>query len=264
VFNKKIIFSGLLFGIIFICPIPANPLRSFEDIFPGLQPSHYLKAFCEDGHRYSFKTGETQSVIPDPNSGIDLLSIVMEKTPSDLIEALLVIPYYEEPISLNATYNALGRISDIKNHPYFQRSRNKHIFVFEESSRIESEKNLNHIPDPPPSLTIPASEDVYIYLKDKYFGSLYGRGSLSTNKLGMFLQVTNFKTVYFFFFPIMKAEKFCAVLYAEPLEEGMLLYGMAAVYIPEFLSSRINIPIAVERRLNILIDWFKAGLGNSN
>jgi len=259
--NKKIIFSWLfLFCFFTVCPLSANPLRSFEDIFPGLQPSHYLKAFCEDGHRYSFKTGGTQSVIPDPNSGIDLLSIVMEKTPSDLIEALLVIPYNEEPISLNDTYNALGRISDIKNYPYFQRSRNRSVFVFEESSRIEGEKRTGHIPDPPPSITIPASEDIYIYLKDRYFGNLYARGNLSANNRGMTFVVSNFKTIYFFLFPIMKAEKFCAVLYAEPLEEGLLLYGMAAVYIPDFLSSRINISGAVERRLNILIDWFKDGL----
>jgi len=259
---KKIVAGGLLFLLVFyfVCPVPANQLRSFDEIFPGLDGSQKSGIFGGEGFKRSFKRNETQSLIPNPGSGIDLFSIVKEKQPSHFIEALVVVPNNGTPFDLRDAYNAVGRIGDIKNQLNFNRKRNTSIPVYEESTRIEGAKTSRAIPDPPPSETYPVSEEIFLRLKDRYFGNLYVRGELSTNHQGLTFNLTNFKTIRYFLFPVMKAEKFCAILYLEPLEEGMLVYGMAAVDVPDFVASRINIASSVERRLNVFINWIKEGL----
>ena len=264
-FARKAAVAGfiLFFAVYLICPSAAEPLRFFDEIFPGMEESQKSKAFGEAGFKRPFERHESRSVIPGSDSGIDLFSVVMEKKPTHFIEALLVIPYEGEMLDLLDAYNAVGRIEDMKNHSYLSRNREMKIFVFEESTRIESARKNKPIPDPPPSMTIPASEEIFLYLKDRYFGNIYARGDLSTNRYGLTLKLTNFRTIRYFLFPVMRAEKLCAILYLEPLEEGMLVYGMAAVDIPDFIASRINISSSVERRLNVFIDWIKKGLRNT-
>jgi len=258
----------LLLGFYLISPIPADPLqggfsdppRSLDEIFPGLDDSQKLGVFSGEGFQRSFERQGTQCLIPGPNSGIDLFSVVMEKNPSHFVEALMVVPYNGKPIGIQDAYNALGRIGDIKNHSYFSRGRNMNIYIFEESTRIEGVKSGKPVPDPLFMNTYPVSEEIFLMLKDKYFGNIYVRGDLSINRYGVTFNVTNFKTIRYFLFPVMRAEKFSAILYIEPLKEGLLIYGMAAVDIPNFIASRINIAASVERRLHIFIEWFKEGL----
>jgi len=261
-FISKAVPAGflLLFGFFLVCPISAIPLRSFDEIFPGLEDSQKVNVFSGGGFKRSFTRNEKRSLVPNPDSGIDLFSIVKEKNPSHFIEALVVVPYNGTPFGLDDAYNALGRIADIKNQVNFNRNRNMNIPVYEESTRIESDKKNRAIPDPPPSQTYPASEVLFLRLKDRYFGNLYIRGDLSANQYGLTFSLTNFKAIRYFLFPVMRAEKFSALLYLEPLEEGMLVYGMAAVDIPNFIASRINISSSVERRLNVFINWIKEGL----
>jgi hypothetical protein len=242
------------------CPVPANPLRSFDDIFPGIEDNQKMRVFSAEGFYRPFGRNEQRSVIPNPGLGINLYSAVAEKNPSHFIEALLVVPCNGTPLGIRDAYNAVGRIENIKNHSYFNRSLNTNFFIFEESSRIESAKKTRPIPDPPPSSTFPASEEIYLYLKDRNFGNIYVRGDLSADPYGLTFVFTNFKAIRFLVFPIMGAGKFCAALYLEPLEEGLLIYGMGAVDIPDFIASRIDIPSSVERRMSIFISWLKEGL----
>jgi hypothetical protein len=58
----------------------------------------------------------------------------------------------------------------------------------------------------------------------------------------------------------MRAEKFSAILYVEPLTEGMLIYSIAGIDIPEFLAARINLGFQIDRRVTIFINWLRDGL----
>ena len=60
----------------------------------------------------------------------------------------------------------------------------------------------------------------------------------------------------------MRAEKFATTLYVEPLEEGMLVYGMVGIDIPQFLVERINLGFNIDRRLNIFINWLRNGFNS--
>jgi hypothetical protein len=57
----------------------------------------------------------------------------------------------------------------------------------------------------------------------------------------------------------MRAEKFIAVLYVEPLREGMLVYSVAGIDIPEFIADRINLAINIDRRLTVFLNWLSDG-----
>jgi len=76
--------------------------------------------------------------------------------------------------------------------------------------------------------------------------------------------MTNFEAVRFLFFNIVKAEEFSAVVYIEPVREGMLVYGIAGIDLPGFIAGLINVPVEIEKRLTVLISWLSDGLKKIN
>ena len=250
----------LLFTCAFLSPLCAQSHRSFDAIFPGLSIGEKRSVFGIEGVKRSFGKNDSPRLIPSPDSGIDLFNVIMEKNPSHLIEALLVIPYSNRKLDTLDAYNAVGRIKNVKDHLYFSRSQNRDIVIFRETTRLESAQNRNPVPDPPPAFALPSSEIMYLRFEDASYGTLYLRGDLSTSPYGITYYLTNFEAVRFLIFTVMKAEKFSAVAYIEPVEEGMLVYGMAGIDMPGFISSLINIPSEIERRLTVLIHWLTDGL----
>ena len=58
----------------------------------------------------------------------------------------------------------------------------------------------------------------------------------------------------------MKENKFTAVLYMEPLTDGMLVYSMAGADASDFAANRIDIPSAISKRLAVFIGWIRDNL----
>ena len=239
--------------------LTAQPLRSLDDIFPYLLQDERRSVFSADGLKRTFDKNESPYLIPASGSGIDLLGAVMEKNPSHFIEALLVVPNGESQIGLLDAYNAIGRIKNIKDHRY-PSSRNRSIVIFRETTRIESASRKTPIPDPPPSLELPAFETMYLLLDDASYGSLYIRGELLLNEYGLTYNMTNFEAVKFLFFTLMGEEKFTAVIYVEPIQEGLMVYGIAGIDLPNFIAALINVSSDIERRFTVLVNWLIDGL----
>jgi hypothetical protein len=72
--------------------------------------------------------------------------------------------------------------------------------------------------------------------------------------------MTNFRDVTFSLFSIMKAERFSAVIYLEPVKEGVLIYSMSGIYLPGFLVSRVNLTPNMNRHISVLLSWIIEGL----
>jgi hypothetical protein len=191
------------------------------------------------------------------------MSIVLRKNPAHFVETIWFVPHVGRLFSTLDIYNALGRTSDIKNHAYYNYTRKADVYAFDESVRLSAEKN-NPIPDPAPVATLPDTEVVYMRLKDKFFGTIYVRGDISRNGYGIICHLTNFKPVRFLLFPVIKAEKFSAVVYFEPIVEGVLVYTVSAVDVPDFFLARGNIIKDMDRRFTILSKWLSEGLKNGN
>jgi len=250
--------------LFFLSPLPADSLRSFDEIFPGLGENQKREIFGAEGLIRSIKRNEKLEFIPAPNSGIDLAGVIAKENPSYLAESLLVIPHEGRILDRLDIYNALGRIGDLKGRLYRSHTRNAEVPLFEEATRIESERNTRAIPDPPPARLLPNSETVFIRLKDINFGNSYYRGDMIVSPHGVTYNITNFRNISYLVFTVMREGKFSAVLYMEPLAEGMLIYSMAGADASDFIAGLIDIPSAISKRLAVFIGWISDGLKAAN
>jgi len=238
--------------------VPFSGTRSFDELFPYFSRSQRRAAMSGDGLRSSFEKDTSPTLIPGLDSGIDLLSKVIKRKPSHIIEALVVVPYSERELDLLDIYNALSRIKNIQNQQVSVNGSSVNTFV--ETTRLESAKNRKPISDPSPANVLPYSETIYLRLVDKYIGDLYIRGEITVSLYGMTYDMTNFRDVSYFIFRIMKAEQFSAVIYLEPIKEGVLIFSLSGIYLPGFIASRVNLTPNINRRISILINWITDGL----
>ena len=123
-------------------------LRSFDDIFSGLSQSQKARVFSNEGLKHFFEKDGSPVLLPDPDSEINILNSVMKKEPSNIIEVLTLVPYSERELDILDIYNALGRIEEIKNHSVYFGGRD--LYVFTETTRLESAENRMPVSDPPP------------------------------------------------------------------------------------------------------------------
>jgi len=126
------------FGFVFPSFLCAQPVRSINDIFPNLTQSEKNGVFNNGGLKHSFQKDDSTLLAPAANSGIDIISIVMKKAPSYLVDVLLVLPYNERELGILDAYNAANRIKDIKNYLYFSGAQNSGSVIFKETTRLKS------------------------------------------------------------------------------------------------------------------------------
>ena len=244
-----------------LADMPNQTLRSFDDLFPGFQEDLKRGVFSRNGLVRSVPVNQELNFIPSPASGIDLLSIVMQANPSFLAESLLVIPYRERRFSLLDVYNALGMVRNLQGR---SQTGNTETLLFSDATRIESAQRLVPIPDPPPARELPSSETVFLRLRDINFGNTYYRGDISVCRHGISYKLTNIRALSFLILPVVRAGRFFAALYMEPLAEGLLVYSMAGADVSNLIISRVNVPSAIKKRLVVFIDWIIEGLEAQN
>ena len=239
-----------------IVEAPPYEPRSFSEIFPRLNRRIAMNG---TGYRYSFETGQSPSLLPHPDSGIDLMSDVMKKEPSHIIEALVLVPYKERELDFLDIYNALGRIENIKDQT-LPTSSGKPFQVFKETTRLISASNRKPMADPEPAARLPYSDTMYLRFTDSYIGSLFIRGDMSLDLYGITYNLTNFRDINFSIFRIMKAEKVAINIYLEPTKDGILIYSVSGIDLPGFIMKRLNLTPNINARIRVLIEWITEGL----
>ncbi|MDR3338324.1 MAG: hypothetical protein LBT16_14085 [Treponema sp.] len=192
-------------------------------------------------------------------SSFNIPQYLSKKKPSFLVESLIVVPFTSPVPNLLAVYNSLSRIRDLKGRLYRSFTRNADVPLFENAMRLESERKLNAIPDPPPASSLPSAETNYILLKDINFGNSYYRAELSVERPGLVYTLTNFKTLSYLFIPVIRENKFFTQFYIEPIEEGVLLYCVAGADVSDFVARKVDIPSAIEKRIRVIMDWIIDG-----
>jgi hypothetical protein len=237
---------------------PFGGNRSLDDVFPGLSRSQKDLIMSSTGLRHSFDKDDAPILRPSAGSGIDLLSAVMKTKPSHIIEALVLVPNNKKEFEMLDVYNALGRIKNIKDQTVPLNGRETPLFL--ETTRIESAKKRKAIFDPMPKDNLPFSETMYLRFKDRNIGDLYIRGDITIRLYGLTYSLTNFADVYYSIIRLMKAETFLAIIYLEPVKEGVLIYSMSGFYIPGFIASRVNLNPNIDRRLTVIMNWITDGL----
>jgi len=258
---KSLFGAGiLLFSVFSVSLLEAHPLRSINDIFPSLGENQRAAIFSTEGLRNTFLQHEAPLLVPAAGSGIDILSAAMAKNPTQLVEALIVVPYSGRTLNKLDAYNVIGSIGSLSAHMFFSYAREMYVPLFEESTRLYQGRRNRPIPDPPPATALPSSEIVYLRLRDASFGTTFLRGTLTTGRYGITYFLTNNAAVWFLMFPVMRAERFAAILYLEPVAEGMLVYSVAGIAVPEFIANRMNLGASIDRRVTVFLNWLSHGL----
>ncbi|MDR0586046.1 MAG: hypothetical protein LBG26_02280 [Treponema sp.] len=254
--NNKFILAFAFF----ICGFSLfGQLRSFSNIYPGLGAEQREKAFSSEGLNFSGKGSGGLNILPLTSGNPEIASRITGKNPSYIVESLRVIS--GKQTGLLSIYNALGKIRGLKGRLYHSFTRDKDIPLFEDATRIESPRRMNAVNDPPPAAVVPASETFYARLKDVNFGNCYYRIALLSNNRSILCDLENFKTIYYGFFPVMKENNFTALLYVEPVAEGLLIYSVSAAEVSDFVAGKIDIPSALKKRLDVIIGWMLDGIG---
>jgi hypothetical protein len=231
--------------------------RTVRELFPSLNEKQYIDAFSEDGTTRSGKGNEGLLFMPQTGGNPNILSRVSGKNLSFIVESMRVVP---KRTNLLSVYNALGKIRGLKGKTYHSATRDKVVALFEDATRIESPKKTTAINDPPPSSYVPALQTIYIRLKDNNFGNCFYTLSFETTQRGILCAMTNFKTISYGIFPVMKEERFIALLYIEPSSEGLVVYSVTGAEVSDFMAKQINMTSALRKRLDVIIDWMIDGI----
>ncbi|MCL2764394.1 MAG: hypothetical protein FWD40_03840 [Treponema sp.] len=256
---------NILAAIIFFTCITVSfsQLRSFNNIFPNITEEIHSAVFSETGYvRSSQRTSGFFILGNERSCGLhsSIVNNVLRRNPGYFVESISIIRCNPGDVSLLNIYNALGNIRDLRGRLYDSATRGQHIPLFEEATRIESERQLSAIPDPPPAISLPRSEIVFIRLRDVNFGNTFYRGEMSLVQNGLQYTMSNFRNMSYLFVPVIREGRFIAQLYFEPIQEGVLVYSVAGADISDFFASRIHVDSAISKRLAVITSWAADGI----
>jgi hypothetical protein len=254
---KKIPF--LCIGIFCSIPLFAQN-RSLDAIFPRLSPETRALVFSPQGFIQSLEKDEWVYLLDSNGLDPQVTGGVLNGDPLFLVESLFVIPQNNKPLNLLDIYNVLGNVRALKGRRYHSATRDQDVPLFEDATRIAGEKKTSPVDDPGPASAVPSSETVYLRIKDANFGNSYYRGELTRDEFGIRYRLSNYKNLSYLFIPVIKEEKFIAQIYIEPLTEGVLVYSIAGADVSDFVSSKIDMPSAIIKRLMVIISWVVDGI----
>jgi hypothetical protein len=256
--------TAALFLLFLFCSFPGfSGPRSLDEIFSDLGGEVMDQVFSENGYIASFERPSQYRLLLSPGLDPQITGKITGPRPTVLLEALMVIPYGEDPAALIDVYNALGNIRALKGRTYNSFTRKASVPLFEDASRVNGPKGTSTLPDPQPKSSVPASETVYIRLKDANFGNSYYRGDMSLYQHGFLYSLANYKNLTYLFIPVIKDEKFITQFYFEPIAEGILIYSIAGAEVSDFVSSKIDMPSAIRKRLEVILSWIVDGIKES-
>ncbi|MCL2185383.1 MAG: hypothetical protein FWB86_05980 [Treponema sp.] len=256
--NKKTIILIINFFCLFSL---YAQLRSFNEVFPNASTELRNSALGESGF---FKSANRAggNTLTGYNSAIDpqIINTVLARNPLYLVESISVITETQENVSLLDVYNALGKIKDLKGRTYNSHTKKMETPLFEDATRIQSDKKTTPVSDPVPARSIPLTETIYIRLKDVNFGNTFYRADMAVVQNGLRYTLSNFRNITYLLIPVIREEKFIAQLYIEPISEGVLIYSIAGTDISEFIASRISVDTAIFKRLSVITSWAADGI----
>jgi hypothetical protein len=230
-------------------------LRSFDDLFPGLEPAIRSQAFSGGFIEVREKDTNPRFLPSDAIAGKIADLALMGMRPSCLVESLTVMPNRDKKVELLAIYNAMGKVGDLKGRLYHSFTRDEYVPLFEEATRIEGPRRTRAVPDPADSRILPQSDRIYVCLKDINFGNSYYQADIFTVPHGLLYGLSNFRNLSYGIIPVIKEKKFSAQFYVEPLDEGVLVYSIAAAEVSDFIAGKIDIPSAIRKRLEVILGW---------
>ncbi|MDR0706982.1 MAG: hypothetical protein LBF60_03770 [Treponema sp.] len=230
--------------------------RSFNDVFPELDEAKKQIVLSGDGFVAAGKGIPLQRIVP---AGYELAVQQAILKNAYITESVAFIP--SKKTTILTIYNAIQNVRDLKGMLYHSATKAADVPLFEDATRIKSDKDTSALPDPPQAAVAPSAETWYVRLKDANFGNSYYRVDIAANSRAIVCTLTNFRDLSFLFVPVIKKENFIAQIYLEPVVNGLVIYSVASADVSDFFASKIHVPSAVQKRLEVIKRWVIGGLG---
>jgi hypothetical protein len=255
--NSQKLFFG---GIFFLCPLLLfSQLRSLNDLFPSGNTEQLAGGLSSKGYLYYGQRSENLSLLLNASDSARISKSMLGPNPGFFVEALRVVP--RRNIELLNVYNALEKIRGLKGRMHYSASTKKSTMLFTNAVRLEGPDKLkSFLPDPPPFSSIPFFEKFYVRLTDAQFGHCYYEISLTAGKHGILYRINNFKTVTYGPIPVIKEKTLTALIYIEPVKEGLALYCLAGAEVSDFITKHVDVGSALTKRMDVFIEWLLDGL----
>jgi hypothetical protein len=240
--------------------------RSFDELFPGLDPAVKAQSFVQEEKGFSRCVTNPADLVIQSSAAKDLFppsfaAALARGGFSYISENLWVVPYAEgRDITLLDMYNALQKVRGMKDITYHSFTRKKWTPLFEDAFRIDDPIRQKALPDPGYLPAIPERETLFVKLKDINLGSTIYRSELTHTGSALVYTITNHKASSLLFVPVIKPERFVSRIYLEPLEEGVLVYCAACIETAGFVDRMIDMPSALKKRLDVLVEWALAAV----
>ncbi|GHV86366.1 hypothetical protein AGMMS50230_19740 [Spirochaetia bacterium] len=259
---RHIRFSVVFFLVICLT-IPGVSLfsqsRSVTALFPRSSTEQLGEALLPKGYLYYGTRKESPTLLPETPGTIFISKASLGPNPGFFVEALRIVP--RKNINPLSVYQALEKIQGLKGKTYHSVTRNRDIPLFEDAVRIEGPKKTRvFLPDPPPAQTLPPEETMYVRLTDANFGHCYYEISLKTSQEGILCKIINVKSLTFGPIPVMKEKTFTALLYIEPIQEGLAVYCLAGAEVSDFIAKYVDISSALNKRMDVFVSWLLDGI----
>ena len=233
--------------------------RPLMELFPASTAEQRIAAFNQNRYLYYGRRMDSLTLPPSTMENTKITKSALGPNPGFFVEALRIVP--QRNVTLVRIYNSLRNIQGLKGRVYFSASSKKNVPLFTDAIRIEGpEKLKSFLPDPLPAASVPYRETFYARLTDVRFGNCYYEISLAGNQRGILYKITNFRNVNFGPFPVMKARTFTALIYIEPVEEGLALYCLTGAEVSDFIAKYVDIGSALNKRLDVFIAWMLEGI----
>jgi hypothetical protein len=240
--------------------------RTFDSLFPGLPPHIKTQALTADGYTncetdpVELAVTATSNIAGDMFTGIFAAGIAAGHF-SYISENLYLIPHPgERDVTLRDIYDSLQQVRAMTAVKYHSYTRKKWMPLFEEATRIASPGKQTPLPDPVPLPAIPETETLYIKVKDINLGNTVYRSELANTGNALIYTITNHNTSSLFLVTVIKPEDFVSRIYLEPLAEGVLVCCVAHIRVSGFVDRMIDMPSALKKRLDVLVEWALTGL----
>jgi hypothetical protein len=225
--------------ILIICITININAKSFDDIYPAMDSKTRASVFSD--------TGFTTTV----ENGMDIT-----------IESTFVIQSSSNSIDILKVYNTLANVSNLKGRTYYSFTRKKEIALFEEASRVESEKKNNTVQKWSIAKTAPQSDTIFLRLKDANFGNTYYRADIETSANKLSCTLANFKNITFIIFSVIKERNMVCSMNFELIDEGLLFTCTSNIHVENFAGQNIDVPSAIQKRLSVITEWICDGIRN--
>jgi hypothetical protein len=239
-------------------------IRVFDALFPALPPRIKAQAFTADGYTNCVTSPNDLTItfhIAGDMFTEQFAAGIAAGNFSYISENLLVIPHpAERDVTLRDIYDSLQQVRAMTAVKYHSFTRKKWVPLFEEATRIASPQKQTPLPDPGPRSAIPETETLYIKVKDINLGNTVYRSELANTGNALIYTITNHNASSLFLVTVIQPEGFASRIHLEPLAEGVLVYCVACIRVPGFVDRMIDLPSALKKRLDVLIEWALTGL----